>query len=70
MTDKEKFLQDYSNGLHKIGRITLVIAVIMLLAVPFIMLYNGKRGKLKMKYVFYIFYPAHLAILDLINELI
>lgn len=35
-----------------------------LLALPLLMLYSGKRGKWKMKYFFYIFYPAHLAILQ------
>lgn len=35
-----------------------------LLAVPPLLLYSGKRGKWKMKYFFYIFYPAHLAILQ------
>ena len=34
-----------------------------LLSVLFLALYNGERGKAKMKYVFYIFYPAHLVIL-------
>jgi hypothetical protein len=34
-----------------------------LLAVPLLALYNGKRGKAKMKYLFYIFYPAQLVIL-------
>jgi hypothetical protein len=34
-----------------------------LLAIPFLALYNGKRGKTKMKYMFYIFYPLHLVIL-------
>lgn len=34
-----------------------------LLAIPLLLLYSGERGKLKMKYFFYIFYPAHLAIL-------
>lgn len=28
-----------------------------------ILLYNGKRGNLKLKYFFYIFYPMHLALL-------
>ncbi len=32
-------------------------------ALPLLLLYNGKRGKYKMKYFFYIFYPAHLVIL-------
>lgn len=32
--------------------------------------YNGKRGKLNMKYVFYVFYPAHLAAIYLVKMLI
>lgn len=31
-----------------------------LLAVPLIFLYNGQRGKLRLKNLFYIYYPAHL----------
>lgn len=38
-----------------------------LMAVPFIALYNGERGKAKMKYFFYIFYPLHLVLLFLIK---
>ena len=34
-----------------------------LLAVPFLCAYNGKPGSHRMKWFFYIFYPAHLAIL-------
>ncbi len=41
-----------------------------LLAVPLLMLYNGERGKYNLKYMFYIFYPAHLAIIYLIGLVI
>ena len=35
-----------------------------LAALPLLLLYSGKRGKWKMKYFFYIFYPAHLVLLE------
>jgi len=41
---------------------------LMLLAIPFFLLYNGKRGKSK-KAFFYIFYPAHIWILTIIGHL-
>ena len=34
--EKELFFQDFNNGLHKLGRITLILAVAMLVAVPFV----------------------------------
>ena len=37
-----------------------------LLAIPLLLLYSGRRGKWRMKYFFYIFYPLHLAALQLI----
>ena len=42
---------------------------VSMLTVTLLMLYNETRGKAKMKYVFYIFYPAHLAIIFLIGLL-
>lgn len=40
------------------------------LALPFILFYNGKRGKLNLKYFFYIFYPLHFVILYGISMLL
>ncbi len=41
-----------------------------LLSLPLLALYNGKRGKYKLKYLFYIFYPAHLLAIYLIEQLL
>lgn len=40
-----------------------------LLAVPLVAVYNGKPGKYRMKYFFYIFYPAHLILLYALDML-
>lgn len=37
-----------------------------LCALPILLVYNGKKGTLNTKYFFYIFYPAHLAILQVL----
>ena len=37
-----------------------------LAAVPVLLLYSGQRGKWRMKYFFYIFYPTHLAALQVL----
>lgn len=35
-----------------------------LLAIPLLLLYNGEKGKWKLKYFFYVFYPLHLVLLQ------
>lgn len=40
------------------------IQIYALLALPLLLCYSGQRGKLKMKYFFYIFYPLHLVLLQ------
>ena len=41
-----------------------------LLALPLIAAYNGERGKFNLKYLFYIYYPAHLVIIYAISKII
>ena len=41
-----------------------------LLTIPLLLLYNNKRGKANLKYLFYIFYPVHIVVLYGISFLI
>lgn len=41
-----------------------------LCAIPLLLLYSEQRGKLKMKYFFYIFYPAHLLLIYAISFIV
>lgn len=34
--DREKFFDDFNNGLHRLGRFTLIAGIIVLMAVPFL----------------------------------
>ena len=40
---------------------------LILLSLPILALYNGQRGKRKMKYLFYVYYPAHLVAIYLLS---
>ena len=51
-------------GLLLLGTEYTKVQQYALLSLPLLMLYSGKRGKAKMKYFFYIFYPVHLAVLQ------
>ena len=41
-----------------------------LLSLPLLAMYNGQRGKMKLKYLFYLYYPLHLAALYSIGLLL
>ena len=41
-----------------------------MLALPLIALYNGQRGKLRLGWMFYLYYPLHLVILYAISFLL
>lgn len=68
------------NKLLKLLSTTLVVTALFIVyksfhwcyifALPLLFLYNGKRGKANLKYVFYIFYPSHLAIIYFIQMLL
>ena len=61
--------QEYKTAMLALGLVLLASSmgenqIYSLGALPLLLLYSGKRGKWKMKYFFYIFYPAHMALLE------
>ncbi len=40
------------------------------LSIPILYLYNGKRGKLNIKYLFYIYYPLHLVVVGVLRVIL
>lgn len=70
----------FSNKWAKLGTFSAVLIVLCMTAsfhwqplslftIPLLAIYNGKPGKYRMKYFFYVFYPAHLVVLYLIDML-
>lgn len=57
----------FTAGLVILAAVTGGVQVYSLCAVPLLLLYSGQRGKWRMKWFFYIFYPTHLAALELIS---
>lgn len=53
----------FTVGLLLLCRNSVWIQYYSLFSLPFLLCYNGTRGKAKIKYFFYIFYPVHLALL-------
>ena len=66
---KQKKLQYFTAGLALLALTWGGIQLFSLAAVPLLALYNGKRGKHKMKNLFYIYYPAHLVVIYLLSLL-
>ena len=61
-TKQEKLLL-LSMGLLFLATRIGTIQLFSMFAVPIIALYNGNRGKWRMKNFFYIYYPVHLVII-------
>jgi len=68
--DRPRRLAAFSAGLIVLASASGVVQSFSLLALPLLYLYNGKRGRGAPKYFFYIFYPAHLAALQLISWIV
>ena len=66
---KQKALPYFAAGLALLNLTWGGIQLYSLAAIPLIALYNGKRGKRKMKYLFYIYYPAHLVVIYFLSLL-
>lgn len=63
------FAMVYSFAIHKAYG---VLQMAVVLAIPILMLYNGQRGKnvavnCTMKWLFYLYYPAHLLVIGLLQ---
>lgn len=53
-----------------IDKVYGILQLFTCLTIPILYLYNGERGRLKLKYLFYIYYPLHLFIIGIIRLII
>ena len=67
--NKTQKLMLLTSGLVLVSLTNSPIQWYSLLSVPLMALYNGQRGKLKMKNFFYIYYPLHLLVIYFISIL-
>ncbi len=64
-------LREYPAFMYGIASAVLFIKhIAATFAVLPIMMYNGQRGKIRIKYFFYVFYPAHIIILCVIRYIV
>lgn len=64
--NRNKKLFFFTVGLFLLSMSSGGIQRICLLSVILLYFYDGERGKANLKYFFYIFYPLHLALLEVI----
>ena len=67
---KQKQLQYFTAGLVLMNLTWGGIQWYSMAAIPLIALYNGKRGKYRMKYLFYVYYPLHLVVIHFLKILL
>ena len=67
--DNEEKLRNFAVGQVLLALGSGSLQWFSLATVPLLALYNGKRGKRKLKNLFYIYYPAHLVVIYLLSLL-
>ena len=50
-----------------INKVYAIVQLFTCLTIPILYLYNNERGKLNLKYLFYIYYPLHLILIGILR---